>query len=187
MHKPEEKSDYQWLDNWSSRLVKKRVLELGSGSGIDTAAIAKLAGAVVACDLAPGVELSSVATVIELDHSEPLPFNREFDVVIASLSLHYFDWVTTKNIVAEISRVLIGGGFLLCRVNSDEDINYGARGYPQLEPGLYDVDGTSKRFFDKASILELFSGHWALTDLEHKSIDRYQKSKYVWEFGAVNA
>jgi SAM-dependent methyltransferase len=114
-----------------------------------------------------------------------LPFGSEFDVVVASLSLHYFDWITTKNIVAEISRVLVDDGFLLCRVNSNQDINYGARGYPKLESGLFDVGGMSKRFFDKTSILDLFSGDWTFIDLEHKSIDRYQQTKTVWELGAV--
>jgi SAM-dependent methyltransferase len=187
MHKVESISDYQWLEKWSSHISGKKVLELGCGGGIDTRSIADLASAVVACDLKPGSEFSLTVQVLELDYSKPLPFKKEFDVVIASLSLHYFDWKTTEGIVAEVARVLVTGGILLCRVNSNEDINYGAQESPELEPGLLNVEGMPKRFFDKQSILQLFSGHWVLTELEHNSIDRYPKTKYVWEFGAVNA
>jgi SAM-dependent methyltransferase len=187
MDKAESISDYQWLEKWSSHIWGKRVLELGCGSGIDTRSIARLASTVVACDLEPGSELSLTVQVLELDYSKSLPFKKEFDVVVASLSLHYFDWKTTERIVAEIARVLVTGGILLCRVNSNEDINYGAQKYPELESGLLNVEGMPKRFFVKSNILQLFSGNWVLTELEHKSIDRYPKTKYVWEFGAVNA
>jgi SAM-dependent methyltransferase len=187
MHKSRSRADHQWLEKWSSHISGRKVLELGCGSGLDTHAIADRASAVVACDKRPGDKLPPIAQVFELDYSEPLPFAKEFDVVVASLSLHYFDWATTERIVTEIARVLVTGGFLLCRVNSDKDANYGAERYPELEPGLLDVKGMPKRFFDEASIGQLFSGHWELTELEHKAIDRYQKTKYVWEFGAVNA
>lgn len=187
MHKSTSKEDYQWIDKWSSLVSDKRVLELGCGSGIDTHAIAGMASTVVACGINPGGGLPAMAQVLELDYREPMPFAKEFDVVVASLSLHYFDWATTEKIVTEISRVLVSGSFLLYRLNSDKDINYGASGFSELEPGLMDVEGTPKRFFDKASIHQLFSAHWYLTELEHKAIDRYEKPKYVWEFGAVNA
>jgi len=185
MNTPTRKIDYQWLEKWSSFLADKRVLELGCGTGIDTHILAGMAATVVACDLEPGGGLPPAAQAVVLDFTERLPFEKAFDVVIASLSLHYFDWVTTEKIVAEIYRVLVPGGFLLCRLNSDKDVNYGARGFSELEPGLMDVDGISKRFFNEASIRRLFSGRWKILELEHKAIDRFQKTKYVWEFGAV--
>jgi hypothetical protein len=46
--------------------------------------------------------------------------------MIADLSLHYFSWDETKKIVNEIKRVLKEDGFLLVRVNSVNDTNYGA-------------------------------------------------------------
>lgn len=186
MHKVDVTTDYQWLDKWSSYISGKKVLELGCGSGIDTRSVSDLASSVVACDLKPGSKFPLNVEVLELDYSKPLPFKKEFDVVIASLSLHYFDGKTTQGIVAEIARVLMVGGILLCRLNSSEDINYGARESPALETGLVNVGGTAKRFFDKSSILELFAGHWAFIELQHKSIDRYTKTKHVWEFGVVN-
>ena len=123
-----------------------------------------------------------------VDHSKQLPFrDNQFEVILASLTLHYFSWCRTQKILAELSRVLIEGGKLICRLNSAEDVNFGAKGYQEIEPGFYNVDGSSKRFFSKTDIVDLFSPDWQLSDLEHNSIDRYQTPKKVWEFVATNA
>lgn len=187
MRETHVKSDHQWLHKWSSHISGKRVLELGCGSGTDTDSIANLTDSLVTCDVRPAEGLKKTACGLILDHSRPLPFEKSFDVVVASLCLHYFDWTTTENIIVEISRILVNKGVLLCRLNSDQDINYGARGFPEIEPGLFDVNGADKRFFDQQSIVRLFTGHWQLTELHHKSIDRYRMSKSIWEFGAINA
>ncbi len=181
------KSDYQWLEHWSESLKNKVVLELGCGSGIDTRIISQLASEVVACDLAPPTTIEGALRVLKMDHSEQLPFdNNSFDVVVASLCLHYFTWSTTHSIVNEISRVLKNSGVLICRVNSEDDINYGAKGNPEIESGLYSVNGQTKRFFAESDVYNLFSTPWKLGDLEKKSIDRYENEKVVWEFMAVN-
>ena len=121
-----------------------------------------------------------------LDHSKKLPFeNNSFDVVVASLCLHYFNWSATNAIIIEVSRILRSGGFLLCRLNSKNDINYGSTGYPEIETDLFNVKGRSKRFFNKSDIYELFPEPWKLTSLQEKLIDRYDKEKVVWEFGVA--
>ncbi len=182
-----KKSDDNWLDKWSPQLKEKRVLELGCGQGLDTLIIAKEARSVVACDTNPVLSTDDRVSVLALDHSKSLPFRSDkFDVVIASLCLHYFCWHKTEDIVREISRVLTNEGLLICRLNSEEDVNYGATGYPEIESGLYDVSGSSKRFFSKNDVLKLFSSHWLICELQHKSIDRYQHPKFVWELGAFS-
>lgn len=187
------KTDHGWLEQWTSILRGRRVLELGCGNGTDTKMLAMSVGNLVACDL----EVESLSTAhpigshvqyMAVDHSKSLPFSDgEFDIVVASLTLHYFKWEKTKSIVDEISRVLNSRGQLICRLNSRQDMNYGATGHLELEPGLYDVNGVSKRFFCESDIKQLFCRHWQLQALQHKTIDRYLKPKNIWEFIAINA
>lgn len=181
------KVDHRWLDTWMPRLGGLTVLELGCGEGTDSAILRGCAGLLVSSDIAPCDGWSGVGPYLILDHSRPLPFeDRTFDVVVASLSLHYFSWDVTEKAVGEISRVLKSGGLLICRLNSAKDVNYGAAGYPEIEPGLYDVHGGSKRFFTAEDIASLFKREWLVKDVRHKLVDRYALPKAIWEFSAVN-
>jgi len=180
------KHDHSWLKSYNDELKDKHVLELGCGSGIDTAVISKLTEHIIASDLVPKANYSKI--VDKIDHSEPLPFKGEsFHTVVASLCLHYFSLDTTKEIISEISRVLKPQGTLVCRVNSHKDTNYGAVGYPEIEPGLYNVNGAQKRFFQEQQIQELWEQEYSVGVIFHKGIDRYQKTKYVYEFKAIKA
>lgn len=182
------KVDHRWLDRWMPRLDGLTVLELGCGEGIDSAILRESAGLVVSSDIDQRDGWSGGGAYLVLDHSKPLPFKAEaFDVVVVSLSLHYFSWDTTEKIVSEISRVLKSGGLLICRLNSTKDVNYGATGYPEIEPGLHEVYGGAKRFFTAEDIALLFRREWLVKDVQHKVIDRYALPKAVWEFSAVNA
>jgi hypothetical protein len=89
-------------------------------------------------------------------------------VVIADLSLHYFWWATTVQIVADLSRVLQPGGTLLCRVNSTHQANYAGQGV-EVEPHYYNIDGHHKRFFTERELCELF-GAWTVTKLDRYTI-----------------
>lgn len=182
------KSDYNWLDKWVSKIQDKHALELGCGAGIDTRKLSRMAKTLIASDINPPVDLSDIATIKYLDHRKALPFgNRQFDVVIASLSLHYFDWQTTEEIIKEIARVLIPGGSLLCRLNSEDDVNYGATSNREIEPGLYNINGIEKRFFSKSDIERLLASVWTELEIEHKVIDRYLRKKFVWELCVKNS
>jgi len=177
------KTDYKWLEVWASRIADKSVLELGAGEGMDTTFLRMLSSSLVSTDLNTNEELG----ITYLDHSKPLPFEENsFDVVVSSLSMHYFYWNKTIEIIKEISRILKKGGLLVCRVNSVNDTNYGATGYPEVETGLYQVKGQIKRFFKEEDILKLFAKGWNIVSIEEKQIDRYKNLKSVWEFGAVS-
>lgn len=180
-------TDSKWLENWSSKIKNKTVLELGCGDGVDTVVIAKLAEKTFACDLSPPNKRIDGVSMMKIDHSKPLPFKENrFDVVVASLCLHYFEWDLSLEIVKELSRILTPRGLLICRLNSKNDINYGATGYPEKEAGLYAVSGRLKRFFSRSDVTKLFSSGWELAGLEELAIDRYDKEKKVWVFEAVN-
>lgn len=108
------------------------ILDLGCGTGNDSLYLTSHNKKVIACDYS-SVALEDVkkfipnASTLQIDFAKGLPFNdNSFDIIVADLSLHYFDSNTTIKIMKEVKRVLTAHGILLARVNSINDINYGA-------------------------------------------------------------
>ena len=184
--------DERWLEGWKTLMVERSpspaILELGCGSGLDTRWLVSQGFAdVTAVDvsfdaLAECARAVPSAHLVCHDLREPLPFSAaQFDVVLASLCLHYFTWDKTQEIVSEIRRCLSADGMLLCRLNSTRDVHHGAVGHPEIAPHYYDVEGSPKRFFDEADVERLFDGGWNRLSIREATIDRYEKSKTVWE------
>ncbi|MBZ8143420.1 SAM-dependent methyltransferase, partial [Rubrivivax gelatinosus] len=159
-----------WLAPWLPQLKdsagNRPVLEIGCGTGADTATLAEAGLAVVAFDLSAA---SAAATRLrvpgaEVHHQDvraPFPLGTgEAGAVIASLSLHYFPWAETLDLVRRIRETLQPGGLFLCRLNSVEDKHFGATGHPAIEPNYYLVDGQPKRFFDERCTADLFASGW---------------------------
>ncbi len=175
------KQDDLWLGPWTDEIAGRKVLELGCGKGIDSRFIAQHAHYLVACDINPTKHLYGTALLC-VDHSQRLPFKDAcFDLVIASLCLHYFDHEKTSSILEEIARVLSKGGALICRLNSSKDINSGAIADLEMQTHLVRVNEQLKCFFDEETVKGIFSGKWKLMSLVEKNIDRYEKNKVVWE------
>ncbi len=154
-----------WLDDYKDVLdkCKTKVLDLGCGLGNDTLYLTEREFCVVACDYSEVAiekinrEFKNVETKI-IDISEHLPFeDNSFDLIIADLSLHYFDEATTKEIMKEIKRILTSNGYLIARVNSVEDTNHGAGQGKKLEENFYFVEGYNKRFFTEQDAIKFFS------------------------------
>lgn len=192
--KDEERDTTQsdpWLEHriaWlADRSRGRPVLELGCGEGRDTAILAAAGIAVVAVDNSAeslAVARSRVRGVgfVRADLRDPLPFaDAGFGVVVASLSLHYFSWADTVVIFDRIRRLLWQGGMLLCRLNSTNDVNYGAAGHPAIEADYYSVNGQPKRFFDRPAIAGVFREHWIVRQCDEQIVHRYHKPKAVWE------
>ncbi len=100
--------------------------------------------------------------------------------MIADLCLHYFTKADTLHILDEIQRVLMPGGHLFVRVNSINDVNYGAGQGEEIEHHLYlNEDGCLKRFFDEADIRELF-GAFEIEYLREERMTRYAADKYLF-------
>lgn len=178
-------TDAKWLAQWSDELTGARVLELGCGSGIDSQQLVNMAADLVASDLKLPVFDDPRITSLALDLRQPFRLSEQsFDLVVASLCLHYFDWPTTQAVVTQIHRVLKPKGSVIVRVNSRQDVHFGAEGFPQLEPGLYQVRGRSKRFFTEQDLHNLFARHWQISHVSHHCIDRYDKPKYLWQLKA---
>jgi SAM-dependent methyltransferase len=187
--------DDTWLERWlpllASRVGDLPVLELGCGGGRDSQVLAGAGHRVVGVDLSAS-EVTAAAALVPSgefhcqDIRAPFPISVA-NVVLASLSLHYFPWPETLALVARIREVLRPGGLLLCRLNSTEDHNFGASGHPQIEKNYYLVNGEPKRFFDRAAIEELFATGWNALEVRHQLVGRYSLPKAVWEAGFERA
>jgi len=163
------------------------VLELGCGGGRDTATLIAAGHRAVAIELSPEAaararERVPSAEIHCQDIRAPFPLAAgSVGVVVASLSLHYFDWPETSMLVNRVWTALRPEGVLLCRLNSTNDHHFGAVGHPEIERNFYLVDGAPKRFFDRASVDRLFANGWHSIGVEEKVIDRYDHPKSVWE------
>ena len=110
-----------------------------------------------------------------------LPFEDNLtDIIISDLSLHYFTEQKTFEILDEIKRVLSPNGLLFFRVNSINDVNYGAREGKEIESHLYETgDGRYKRFFDEKDIATFFA-NWEKLYIHEEKLGRYGAEKVLW-------
>ncbi|SDC47544.1 Methyltransferase domain-containing protein [Paenibacillus sp. UNCCL117] len=177
-----------WLEPYLEQLrqdAERPVLDLGCGAGNNALYLYERGIPVIACDRSAEAlkrvrERLPKVPVVQLDLLEPLPFgDAHAAAVVADLSLHYFHWADTVRILQEIRRVLKPGGWLLCRVNSLRDTEYGAGQGLELEPGLYEQDGRLKRFFEREQLEALF-GRWHISLLEECPMPRYDRPKIAW-------
>ena len=183
--------DDRWLDRWlpllAGHTAGRAVLELGCGTGRDTAALLRAGHRVVALDrslasLAVARISARGATLVRRDLREPWPTQEGgYGAVVASLSLHYFDWATTEQIIARVRDALCARGVFICRLNSTRDEHFGASGHPMIERNYYNVNGTPKRFFDRADVDRLFARGWHIDSVEESLIGRYHAPKAAWE------
>jgi len=186
-----------WLRPWLPALRRQAaagpILELGCGTGRDTKVLVAAGCRVVAVDasctsLAVARLAAPGASFHRQDVRAPLPGSPSaYGAVVASLVLHYFPWTDTVDLVERIRTALVPGGLLLCRVNSTNDIHFGAEGHPLIEANYHSVDGQPKRFFSRESVLALFAGGWAVQHVEEKVVHRYAQPKWLWEVVASNA
>lgn len=181
-----------WLEKYIPEFpVGGKIIDLGCGSGSDTDVLLRNGFSVCSADFSEEAlnilcTLVPNANPLKLDMTDKFPFqDNEFDVVVADLSLHYFEWELTKQIVSEIIRVLKKNGLLVARVNSDKDYAFGANNGEVIEPGLRLIDGRTKRFFSEKNLDDLFDGWKVICKCENIT-QRYSKTKAYWEFVAYN-
>ena len=185
-----------WLDRWlaliAERAAGRPILELGCGGGRDSATLAAAGHAIVGLDIsAEAVSRARArvpgATFHVQDIRAPFPVPSGVGVILASLSLHYFDWPETVALVRRIRDHLRPGGIVLCRLNSTADVHHGATGHPRIADNFYLVDGAPKRVFDHAAIQALFADGWTVLSCAEHVVERYAQPKVLWEVIAERA
>ena len=180
-----------WLHRWLPLVLESNgaapVLEIGCGMGDDTVTLVGAGLTVTAFDKAlagvAATRLRAPAAAVECrDIRDPFPMAEgSAGCVVASLTLHYFPWAQTLGLVDRVRRTLQPGGIFLCRLNSTHDKHFGACGHAVIEPNYYLVDGQPKRFFDEASVDQLFARGWQVLSKEHRVTTKYIHKKALWE------
>ncbi len=182
-----------WLERWRDLLRSNRlapVLDLGCGAGEDALLLSRWGFGVVAADFSgKALELASrrapEAETRYVDITEGLPFpDAHFGAIVASLSLHYFPWSETVEVLEDVGRCLVPGGYLLARLNSTNDPHYAAARKKEIEPNFYLIDGSPKRLFDRDDIVALFCPAWKMVDAVERTSNRYGNEKTLWEIVA---
>lgn len=178
-----------WLDKYAAILSTSDsipIIDLGCGTGNNTLYLQERNYKVISCDFSKEA-LKKLDYFIDkpdtrlFDMKEGLPFeDQSAKIIIADLSLHYFRWFETVAIVAEIQRVLMKDGFLLLRVNSVKDTNYGAGQGTLVEENYYCKQSRFKRFFNKAQLDDLFQ-NWEFHYSSEYEMSRYENTKVLWE------
>lgn len=124
-----------WLDEYKNILQENKdneILDLGCGIGADTLYLLERGYNVLSCDFSVEA-LKSIennipnSKTLYLDMMKKFPIaDKKYSLIIADLSLHYFNNETTIHIMKEIKRILKDGGVLLAIVALVNDFNFGA-------------------------------------------------------------
>ena len=183
---PEIKTD-MWLEKYKF-LIKARthVLDLGCGNGTNEKYLEKIGIFPEACDISNNAikmvnKSYPMCKTKVVDMSKNLPYEDEkFEIIIADLSLHYFDSKTTIKISKELKRVLTNRGFVIGRVNSKRDIQEDEP-YEEIEENYYNENGCFRRYFSRESIARYFEEFDVLVNRE-TATSKYGQRKHVIEF-----
>ena len=185
--------DYDgWLTAHEMKLQPGfRVLDLGCGAGTDIKTLLERNVQLTASDFSPeAVQMVKQAFGDRLevdcfDMRDGFPYaDASFDVVVSDLSLHYFTWVDTERIIAEIGRVLVHGGSIIARLHSVENMET-VEG-EMIEENYYIAYGYPRRYFTVNDIQRLFAD-WKICTLKKTVAKRYGREKKVFEFVAQKA
>lgn len=182
-----------WLDEYRDILEKNKpqeILDLGCGLGADTLYLLERDYSVLSCDFSREA-LKSIqenipnSKTLYLNMMETFPIKDDaYSLVIADLSLHYFDEATTCHIMREIKRILKSEGVLLARVASVNDFNFGAGVGEVLENNFYFEGDYTKRFFDYDDVIKFFGmiGKVQASETEMlRDEDEYSKPKVLYK------
>jgi SAM-dependent methyltransferase len=180
-----ERPSDPWLDEHRDLLEPGSLaLDLGCGTGEDSRDLLAMGLDVVALDrslrgLRCARKRAPAARFVRADIRRGTPFDDwSFDVVVASLSIHYFDWATTCRIAAEIARILRPAGWFICRVNRVGDVNFEYGCGSEIEPEFFEVrSGHFKRYFSEPMLRELLEPHFEVDAIAPRTSKRWGQEK----------
>lgn len=183
---PKVKTD-KWLDKYKFLLKNcNTILDLGCGNGANEDYLKKIDIFPFACDISHNAikimnELHPRCETRVVDISEKLPYDdKQINLIIADLSLHYFDRETTIKIVEELKRILNYNGVIIGRVNAIRGIKKDKK-FAEIEENYYDENGCFRRYFSREDIGKFFYGFNVLVNRETIT-SKYGNKKYIIEF-----
>ena len=180
----------RWLDKYNDYINNSKlpIIDLGCGIGNDTLYLKTLGKKVVSIDYSDDAlrilkQNIDDAVTIQMDFEKEWKLSKNSsDLIIANLSLHYFDEKTTFNILNHIKNTLIDRGILIVRLNSINDNNYGADSSKEIEHHYYYSNNIKKRFFDRKDIYYFFKDFEIISFKKEKINTKvHDKEKIVWE------
>lgn len=176
-----------WLDKY--RFLLKgccKILDLGCGNGANEKYLEKINIFPMVCDISENAinvihQLYPRCEAKIVDISKNLPYgNKKMDLIIADLSLHYFDNESTFKIITELKRILNDNGFVIGRVNAKQGIKKN-KNYLEIEKDFFEENGCFRRYFSRDDIEKFFQGFRILVNSENVTY-KYGDKKYVIEF-----
>lgn len=195
----ESGNDLDWGGLWTEPFLTplreagvRTVLELGCGTGNDSARLAGEGYSVTAADVSEEAigqaraRFGSMVTFIVADVTRRHPFpDGSFDAVMSNVALHMFPDRVTRAVFAEVGRLVRPGGLFVFHVNALEDRPLRARNLParEIEPDyVAEESGQTMHFFSEPYLRELLS-EWQQLDLDSVPV-RHRKTgepfKHVW-------
>lgn len=175
-----------FLDNYNEIIneIKGIILDIGCGLGNNTKYLKDLKKNVIAIDNSvyalEVVKQKTNAKILFHDITQKFPYNDEsIDLIIADLSLHYFDNQETIKIIKELKRILKKDHSMLIRVNSIYDTEHGAQQGVKIEENYYLTQGYKKRFFTEQDIKKYFK-EFKTIEINLEEMKRYKKNKIIY-------
>lgn len=170
-----------WIENYREYFNGKgKCLDLGCGIGQYSKELMSYGYEVISADISD-IALKKVKefndNVVKVDMKEELPFSKkEFDLVFANLSIHYFSDEDTKKLMLEIKRILKEDGLFIGSVN-------GIQGYEKIKDTAVELEkhywfnkNKYVRLFDKDD-LEKYLDVFEILNIEEKETVRFNHKK----------
>jgi SAM-dependent methyltransferase len=170
-----------WIKNYREYFTGKgKCLDLGCGIGQYSKELMSYGYEVISADISD-IALEKVKefndNVVKVDMKEELPFSeKEFDLVFANLSIHYFSDEDTKKLMLEIKRILKEEGLFIGSVN-------GIQGYEKIKDTAVELEkhywfnkNKYVRLFDKDD-LEKYLDVFEILNIEEKETVRFNHKK----------
>ena len=171
----ESGEDLDWGGLWTGPFLVplrqagvRTILELGCGTGNDTARLAAEGYSVTAIDVSDEAigqaqaKYGSMARFLVADITQQLAFpDGGFDAVMSNVAMHMFPDSVTRVLFAQVGRLVRAGGLFLFHVNALEDRPLRARRLParELEPDyVVEESGQTMHFFSEAYLRDLLGG-----------------------------
>lgn len=190
-HINDELEDDIWIEDYKQDLKGTgKCLDLGCGIGQYSKVLLEYGYDVTSADISD-IALNKVKefndTIVKVDMQKQLPFeDKQFDLVFANLSIHYFSNQDTKKLMLEIKRILKDNGLFVGSVNGIQGFEKIKNTAIELEPHFYLNKQKYIRLFDQKDLKNYLRIFDVLT-IEEKETTRFKHQKNYLVFFAKNS